>query len=131
MKIAVIIVRVLVGLMFLFSSVVSFFAEFVDWFLVPRPEFKGTAKLFMDAIKATGYFMPLMMGTQFVCALAFLTGRFVPLATVVIFPIVLNILLYHVFVAPSGLVVAIPLFVANLFLAYAQRAHYRTLVAVK
>jgi putative oxidoreductase len=125
MKIAVIIVRVLMGIQFAIP-----FSLFVSGHM-PQPVLTGNAKLFMDGIGATGYFLPLLLGTQFVCALAFLTGRFVPLATVVIFPIVLNILLYHAFVDPKGLVVAIPLMVANLFLAYAYRAHYRTLVATK
>ena len=125
MKIAVIIVRLLMGLMFLFASIVVLFN------LVPHPEIKGNAKLFMDGIMATGYFMTLLKVTELVCGLAFVTGLFVPLATVVIFPITLNILLYHVYVAPEGLPVAIPLMLANLFLAYACRKNYKTLLAVQ
>ena len=125
MKIAIIIVRILMGLMFLFASIVVLFN------LMPHPEMKGNAKLFMDGIMATGYFMPLLKITELVCGLALVAGCFVPLATVVIFPITLNILLYHVFVAPEGLPVAIPLMLANLFLAYACRKNYKTLLAAK
>lgn len=125
MKIATIVVRVLMGLMFLFASIVVLFH------LMPQPPMKGNAKLFMDGIMATGYFMTLLKMTELVCGLAFVIGRFVPLATVVIFPITLNILLYHVFVAPEGLPVAIPLMLGNLFLAFACRRNYRTLVAAK
>ncbi len=123
MKIAIIIVRILMGLMFLFASIVVLFN------LMPHPEMKGNAKLFMDGIMATGYFMPLLKVTELACGLALVAGRFVPLATVVIFPITLNILFYHVFVAPEGLPVAIPLMLANLFLAYACRKNYKTLLA--
>ena len=125
MKIAIIIVRILMGLMFLFASIVVLFN------LMPHPEMKGNAKLFMDGIMATGYFMTLLKVTELVCGLAFVTGLFVPLATVVIFPITLNILLYHVYVAPEGLPVAIPLMLANLFLAYACRKNYKMLLAAK
>ena len=125
MKIAIIIVRILMGLMFLFASIVVLFN------LMPHPEMKGNAKLFMDGIMATGYFMTLLKVTELVCGLAFVAGRFVPLATVVIFPITLNILFYHVFVAPEGLPVAIPLMLGNLFLAYACRKNYKTLLAAK
>jgi len=125
MKIAIIVVRILMGLMFLFASIVVLFN------LMPHPEMKGNAKLFMDGITATGYFMTLLKTTELVCGLAFVVGRFVPLATVVIFPITLNILLYHVFVAPEGLSVAIPLMLGNLFLAYACRRNYRMLLAAK
>jgi putative oxidoreductase len=125
MKIAVIIVRVLMGLMFLFASIVVLFN------LMPHPEMKGNAKLFMDGIAATVYFMPLLKITELVCGIAFVSGLFVPLATVVIFPIVLNIVFYHAFVAPEGLPVAIALLLGNLFLAFAYRKHYATLVAIK
>jgi uncharacterized membrane protein YphA (DoxX/SURF4 family) len=125
MKIATVIVRLLMGFIFLFASIVVLFN------LMPHPEMKGNAKLFMDGIMATGYFMPLLKITELVCGLAFVAGRFVPLATVVIFPIVLNILFYHVFVAPEGLPVAMPLVLGNLFLAYDCRKNYRTLLAAK
>jgi len=125
MKIATIVVRILMGLMFLFASIVVLFH------LMPQPPMKGNAKLFMDGIMATGYFMTLLKMTELVCGLAFLIGRFVPLATVVIFPITLNILCYHAFVEPAGLPVAIPLMLGNLFLAFACRRNYQTLVAAK
>jgi putative oxidoreductase len=125
MKITVIIVRVLMGLIFVAASIVFLFK------LVPQPELKGSAKSFMEGIQAAGYFLPLLMGTELVCGLALVIGRFVPLATVVIFPITLHILLYHIFVAPEGLPVAIVLLLANLFLAYACRKHYEPLLAAK
>ncbi len=125
MKIAVIIVRVLLGLMFLFSSIVVLFN------LMPQPELKGGAKLFMEGLIASHYFLPLLQITQLLCGMAFIIGRFVPLATVVIFPVILNITLYHAFVAPEGLPIAIVLLLANLFLAFAYRKNYATLVAAK
>jgi putative oxidoreductase len=125
MKIAVIIVRILMGLMFLFASVVVLFN------LVQQPELKGTAKIFMEGMLATRYLLPLIKITELLCALAFLSGFFVPLAVVVIFPIVVNILFYNAFVMPEGLPVAILIFLADLFLAYAYRKHYQPLLAPK
>jgi uncharacterized membrane protein YphA (DoxX/SURF4 family) len=125
MKIAVIIVRVLMGLLFLFSSVAVLFK------LAPQPELKGNVKLFMDGIVATGYLLTLIKLTELVCAIAFLVGRFVPLATVVLFPVTLNILLFNAFVAPEGLPIAVLVVAGNLFLAYACREHYRGLLAAK
>ena len=125
MKIAIIIVRVLMGLMFLFASI-AFFLN-----LFPQPELKGGTKLFMDGLNATRYFMPLLKITELLCGLAFVAGRFVPLATVVIFPITLNILFYNAFLGPEGLPVAVPLMLGNLFLAYACRNNYKMLLAAK
>src|SRR5882757_1504385 len=111
MKIAIIIVRLLMGALFLFASIAGLFH------LMPQPELKGNAKLFMDGMTATGYFLTFLMGTELICGLMFVVGLFVPLATVAIFPVTLNILLYHIYVAPDGLGIAIPLMAANLFLA--------------
>ncbi len=126
MKIATIIVRVLMGLMFLFASVMFFLMYYFK--VGSMPELKGNQKLFMDGITATGYFLPLLKITELTCGLAFVSGFFVLLATVVIFPITLNILFYHSFLDPSGLPVAISLMAANLFLAYACRNHYKALL---
>ncbi len=126
MKIAVIIVRVLVGLLFLFASVTYFVNVIFNIF--PPPEHTGNAKIFMDGLEASGYILPIVKVFEFLCGLAFVTGRFVPLAVVVIFPIAVNILLTHAVLLPEGLAVAIPLFLAILFLAYANREKYKPLL---
>jgi len=69
----------------------------------------------------------LVKGIELICGLLFITGRFVPLAAVVIFPIVVNIVLVHVFLAPEGLPVALFVLLSNLFLAFVYRSHYRGL----
>lgn len=125
MKIAVIIVRVLMGLLYLFASVVVLFN------LVPTPELQGSMKVFNEGIAASGYLMPLIKITELVCAIALLTGRFVTLAVVVLFPIVVNIVMVHAFMAPEGLPTAIFLLLGDLFLAYYYRDNYRALFAVK
>lgn len=125
MKIAVIIVRVLLGLLFIFSSVVVLFD------LVPQPELEGDVKVFNEALEVSGYLVPLIKVTELLCGIAFLAGWFVPLATVVLFPVSLNILLFHIFLEPAGLPVALFVVLANLFLAYACRRHYRSIFAMK
>lgn len=125
MKIAAIIVRVLMGLMFAFASIVVLFN------LVPQPELTGDIKTFMDGLAVTGYMMTTVKIIELVCAIAFLSGMFVPLANVVIFPINVNILLYHVFLAPEGLVISILLMLANLFLAYYYRDKYKYILRAK
>ena len=125
MKIAVIIVQVLMGLMFLFSSVVVLFK------LIPQPEQHGDIKIFMDGINASHYLLPLIKIIELICAIAFLTGRFVPLATIVIFPIIVNILMFNAILAPDGLIAAVLLFIGNLFLTYAYRSHYKSILIAK
>ena len=63
--------------------------------------------------------------------LALLVGRFVPLAVVVIFPSVVNMLLLPVFLDPAGLPMAIQLMAGLFFLADDCRGHCRPLFAMK
>ena len=125
MKIAVVIVRVLLGLLLVFASVAYFFD------LVEAPEMEGDLLLFNQGIAAAGYLLPLVKTLELLCGLAFLSGFFVPLATVVIFPIAINILGVHLFLDPAGLPVALFLLVGNLFLAYACRWHYHRLFSTR
>ena len=125
MKIAVIIVRMLMGLIFLFGSIVFFFK------LMPEPEMQGDVKVFNQGIAASVYLMPLIKVIELLCGIAFITGRFVTLAVIVIFPIIVNILLFHAFLAPEGLPVAVFLFLGDLFLAYAYRNNYVPLLKAK
>jgi putative oxidoreductase len=125
MKIAVIIVRVLIGLLFVFASVTYFLN------LIPTPEFKGNVKVFNDGIAASVYLMPLVKTIELLCGIAFVSGFFVPLALVLIAPIAVNILLFHVFLDRTGLPVVIPLFLGLLFLAYTNRKSYEPLFVAK
>jgi uncharacterized membrane protein YphA (DoxX/SURF4 family) len=125
MKIASIIVRILMGLMFAFASIAFFFK------LVSAPEPVGSVKIFNDGIAASIYLMPTVKVFELLCAIAFLSGRFVPLATVIIFPITLNILLFHAFLEPSGLPIAVLLTIGNLFLAFYYRKNYKGLGSMK
>ncbi|MBT1688048.1 DoxX family membrane protein [Dawidia soli] len=125
MKIAVIIVRVLMGLLFLFSSVSYFFN------LIPVPPLEGNMKTFSEGLAASGYLMTLIKGTELICSLALISGFFVPLALVVLFPIIVNIFFVHLLLAPDGMPVAIFVLAGALFLAYAKRDHYKPLLTAK
>jgi putative oxidoreductase len=127
MKYAVIVVRVLIGLLFLLASVMYFINP-----SAPPPEgLTGDTKLFMDGLAASKYIMPVSKIVELLCGLAFVSGRFVALAVVLIFPIALNILLINAIHLPSGLPIAIPLLAGILFLAYANREKYMPLFSAK
>ncbi|WP_295716980.1 DoxX family protein [Mucilaginibacter sp.] len=129
MKIAVIIVRTLVALMFLFASVSWFLMVYFHAFQMPPVT--GNMKVFNDGLEASGYLMMLIKITELVCALFLLFGRYVALALVVLFPVMLNIVLVNAFLAPSGLTSVIPLLLGVLFLAYTQRDKYAPLFVSK
>lgn len=125
MKIAVIVVRSLMGALFLFASVTFLFK------LITPPEQVGAMKVFNDGLEASGYMMNLVKITELICGLALISGRFVPLALVVLSPIIVNIFFVHVFLAPEGLPVAIFLVIANSFLGYANWDKFKPLLESK
>jgi uncharacterized membrane protein YphA (DoxX/SURF4 family) len=124
MKIALIIVRSLMGLLFLFASITFLFK------LITPPEPTGAMKIFSAGLEASIYLMPTVKIIELICGIAFLSGRFVPLATVLISPIIVNIFLVHAFLGPEGLPVAIFLVLANSFVAYNHRESYKQLLKI-
>jgi putative oxidoreductase len=128
MKIAMIIVRTLMGLLFLFASVTYFLMYF--GFFTP-PEMEGPLKTFNDGLAASGYFFILLKVTELICGFLLLIGRFVPLALVILAPIVLNIVMVHLFLDRTGLPVAIFLVLAGMFLAYFYRDSYSGVLEAK
>lgn len=125
MKYAVIIVRTLIGLLFLFASI-AYFA-----FPAPPQDLSGDTKIFMDGLAASKYILPVAKVFEFLSGLAFVSGRFVALGVILIFPIALNILLINAIHLPSGLPIAVPLFLGILFLAYTERGKYAPLFVSK
>lgn len=121
MKIAATVVRTLMGLLFLFASITYFLG------LITPPPMTGAIKTFNDGLEASVYLMPVVKTVELLCGIAFVVGRFVPLATVLIAPIIVNIVLVHAFMAPEGLPIALFAAFANAFVAYQHRESYRPL----
>jgi putative oxidoreductase len=122
MRIALLVARSIMGLLFLFASITFLFK------LMTPPEPTGALKIFTTGLEASIYLMPTVMIVELICGIAFLSGRFVPLAAVLISPIIVNIFFVHVFLAPEGLPVAILLVLANSFVAYSHRDSYKSLL---
>ena len=125
MKIAIIIIRSLIGLLLLYASV-SFFLK-----LAPEPEVTGNFKAFNVGLVASTYLIPLAKSIEFLCGLSFITGRYVTLANILILPITVNILFINFFLSPEGIPVAVFLFLGNLFLIYSHWGNYKGLFVAK
>jgi putative oxidoreductase len=102
--------RLLLGLMFTAAAVAGMMGK------IPPPE-PEQAQLFMGMLASSGLIF-LVKISELVCGLALLSGRFVPLALLVLAPIVVNISFYHVSLDPAGIpasVVLLGLWGANAF----------------
>lgn len=109
--------RVPLGLIF-FVFGLNGFLNFIPPPSEPMPE--GAVSLGV-ALMNSGYLMQFIKGTEVLCGLLLLANRFVPLALVVLAPIVLNILAFHLFLMPSGTGMALFILALELHLAWAHR----------
>lgn len=125
MKIAIIIIRTLIGLLFLFSSI-AFFLK-----LMPEPEMTGNFKAFQVGLVASTYLIPLAKTVELLCGLSFVTGRYTTLANLLILPVTINILFINFFLAPEGIPIALFVFFGNLFLIYSHWENYKGLFVAK
>ena len=108
----------------------------LDGFLhfMPQPDPAGAPEAAMAlgaAFFKSGYLCPLISGTELVAGALLLSNRFVALALTLIAPVVVNILAFHAFLAPTGLGMAIALVMIELYLAWTYRAAFRPLLAVR
>mgnify|MGYP001770762991 FL=1 len=88
----------------------------------------GALKKFNEGLAATGYFFPLLKIVELICGIALVTGRFVPLAMIILAPVVVHIFLVHLVLDRTALPVAIYLVLAFIFLAYCYRERFSSLL---
>jgi hypothetical protein len=100
MKTTIVIARFLLGLIF-FTFGLNGFLHFI-----PASLPSGTAGQFVGALFVSHYLVVVFL-LQLVAAVLLLINRYVPLALALLAPIIVNILLFHLLMAPSGLALAI------------------------
>jgi putative oxidoreductase len=117
MKIAALISRILLGLVFVVFGL-NGFLHFIPG--APPP---GTAGQFATALHDSHYDL-IVSAIQLVSGMLLLVNRFVPLALVLIGPVIVNIFLFHLLMAPVGLPIAIVVVVLWFILFYRHRQYF-------
>ena len=82
---------------------------------------------FIEGLLSTGYMLYLVKMTELIVGVMLILGMFVPLALVLIAPVVLNIAMYHLFLDPSGIPIALIITVLYAWLAYQNLETFRPL----
>jgi uncharacterized membrane protein YphA (DoxX/SURF4 family) len=98
---------------------------------LPQPPSPPAAAAFGGALAATGYMFPLIKGIEVLTGLLLLSGRFVPLALILLAPVVVNIVAFHLFLAPAGLALPFVVLALGLYLAWTERAAYAPLFVAR
>jgi hypothetical protein len=126
MKTTVLISRLLLGFLYLTFGL-DYFLHFIPY----QPLHTGAAGAFIAGLKGTGYFYPIQKVIQIVGGLSLLTNRYAPFSAVVLFPISLNVLLFHTFLVPSGWLMGVFLVLPNLLLGVGYWKYYSPMFIAK
>ena len=118
MKIANAIARILLGLIFIVFGLNGFLN-----FLSMGPMPAGLAGQFMGALALSHYFW-VVAALQILGGALLLVNRFVPLALTLLGPVIVNILLFHLFMLPAGIPPAIVVTILWFIIFYRHRQHF-------
>ena len=94
---------------------------------MPPPELPENASAFITSLAATGYVIPVVGVLEILIGLLLLTNKWVGFALVVLAPISVNILLFHLFLDIPGISGALLVAVFNGILMYKMWPKYRPL----
>ena len=123
MKIVTLIARILLGLIFVVFGLNGFLN-----FLSMGPMPTGLAGQFVGALVLSHYFW-VVAALQIIGGALLLVNRFVPLALVLLGPVIVNILCYHVFLNHAGAPPAIVVTVLWFIVFYWNRQHFSGIFA--
>src|ERR1700761_4435430 len=126
MKTTVLISRLLLGFLYLVFGL-DYFFKFIPY----QPLHTGAAGAFIAGLKGTGYFYPMQKVIQIAGGLSLIFDLYAPFFAVVLFPISLNVLLFHTLLIPSGWWMGVLLLGPNLFLGWAYKGYYKSMFVRK
>ncbi|GAC1434332.1 MAG: hypothetical protein NVS1B11_17430 [Terriglobales bacterium] len=117
MKIGYVIARILLGLTFLVFGLNGFYH------FLPAPPLSGLAGQFFTLLVVSKYYV-LIFAVQLIGGVMLLANRYVPLALVILGPVIVNVLCFHIFMNPAGLPLAVVTSALWLVLAVRDRGHF-------
>jgi putative oxidoreductase len=117
MKIAVLVARILLGLVF-FVFGLNGFLQFMK---APLPP--GLAGQFLGALMQSHYVL-FVSALQVIGGALLLINRYVPLALTITGPLIVNILAFHAFLLPEGVSIAIVVAILWGIIFYQHRQYF-------
>jgi uncharacterized membrane protein YphA (DoxX/SURF4 family) len=117
------VVSILFGLMFINSGLNKFF----NYMPMPKDLPEGIMKA-MGAFMQIGWLMPLIAVAEITGGILFMTNKFRALGAIIIFPVLVGVLLTHIFIEPSGLPIAIVLLAIEIWVIIENREKYLPMI---
>ena len=117
----IMVLRLLLGLILIVFGTNKFFQ------FIPSPPMEGPPADFMGALFVTGYMFPMIAITEIIAGLLLLINKWTGLALILTATISLNIVLFHLVLAPAGIAAAALVAVLNVVLIYANWKKFKSL----
>ena len=122
-KKVLLVVCILFGLMFINSGLNKFF----NYMPMPKDMPENMMKA-MTAMMQIGWLFPLVAVAEITGGVLIMIDKFRALGAIIIFPIIVGILLTHIFIAPSGLPLAFVLLAIELWVIFENREKYLPMI---
>ncbi len=118
------ILRTLLGLVLVVFSVNKFLH------FMPDPDVTGDAAAYLGGLMASGFTFPVIGIVEVLVGVALLANKYVPLALVLLAPISVNILLYHLTLDLANIPPGGAVFALNVVLILMHKKSYHSLLSV-
>lgn len=122
-KKVLLVLSILFGLMFINAGLNKFFNYMPMPEVMPEKMMKA-----MTAFMEIGWLLPLIAVAEITGGILFMINRYRALGAVIIFPVMVGIVLTHIFIEPSGLPIALVLFAINVWVIFENRARYMPMI---
>jgi putative oxidoreductase len=117
------VVCILFGLMFINSGLNKFF----NYMPMPKDLPEKMIK-FMGAFMQIGWLLPLIATAEIVGGILVMINKYRALGAIIIFPVMVGIILTHIFIAPSGLPLALVLAAILIWIIVENREKYLPMI---
>ena len=96
---------------------------------MPMPPMEGNAATFMGGLGASGYMFPLLGILEILIGILLIMNKAVPFALILLAPLAVNMVLFHIAMAPAGMAPAALVFILNAYLMYSNWDKFKGLFA--
>jgi len=118
---ATMVLRIILGLILIVFGANKFIG------FMPSPELPEAAGNFMGALASTGYMFPLIGAVEVIVGILLILNKWVPFAVVLLAPVAVNMVLFHLKLAPGGIVPSALVAIINGFLIYVNWDKFKAL----
>ncbi|MCB0468824.1 MAG: DoxX protein, partial [Aequorivita sp.] len=102
-------------------------SKLINLHIMPTHIYTGDAAIFIDSLSSTGYILKVIGILEIFIGLLLLINKWVSFALLLLAPITVNILLFHLFLDTPGLLVALVITILNVILIYKHWKVYKPL----